>query len=72
MDEYLKSMSDLLEVDSVSLGDELRSFDCWDSLTILSIIAYVKDRYKISVSAKQIEECCTVGDIYEKLISKTH
>ena len=53
MDDFESSMAEILEVDHVELTDELESFDTWDSLTILSIIALCEEKYKVALSAKQ-------------------
>ena len=43
MENFLNQMAELLEVDSVNPQDEFISFDAWDSLTSLSIIAMADD-----------------------------
>ena len=39
MEDYISLITEILEEETVELSDELQSFDAWDSLTILSIIA---------------------------------
>jgi acyl carrier protein len=53
-------LGEILEVDAVDLNDELTSFECWDSLTILSIIALVDQHYRVSLTAKEIIDSRTV------------
>jgi acyl carrier protein len=63
---YLERMAELLEVDHVSAEDVMEDFECWDSLTVLSIIAYLDEAFKVKVSAEQVKQCRTVGDLYSQ------
>ena len=44
-EELLNKIAELLEVDEIIDKDDLSSFDEWDSLTALSIIALVNSDY---------------------------
>ena len=44
MENLKKELAGLLEVEKVNDSDVLSTFDCWDSLTILSIIAMVSEQ----------------------------
>jgi len=70
MEEYFKQMAELLEVDSVNTNDELNSFEAWDSLTILSIIAFVNDSYAVTLNANEIKEARTIGGLKKVIDSK--
>ena len=39
MEKFIENLSEILEEEDVTLNDELASFESWDSLAILSIIA---------------------------------
>jgi acyl carrier protein len=54
MENFESMMAEILEVDSVVLTDELQSFDCWDSLTVLSIIAYASESFGVELSNEDI------------------
>lgn len=71
MEKYSEQIAELLEEDSVNLTDELASFEAWDSLTILSIIAFVDENYKVTISAKEIADAKTVGGLKELIESKS-
>ncbi|MET6990756.1 acyl carrier protein [Sediminicola arcticus] len=60
MDKFESSIAQILEVDEVSLNDELESFDAWDSMTILSIIAFCYDEYNTSLDANEIKSVKTI------------
>lgn len=65
MENFKAEMAELLEVDNVELTDELSSFECWDSLTILSIIALAGEKYNVTLSAAEINKSQTVGGLKE-------
>jgi len=62
-EDLLNKIAEILEVEEITMEDELNSFDEWDSLTGLSIIALVDSDYKKTLSNDQIKEFITVGDL---------
>jgi acyl carrier protein len=62
--DFYAELAEILEVENVIDEDVLAEFDCWDSLTILSIIAFLNQNYKIQKSAIDIINCKSVRDIY--------
>lgn len=71
MENFEASISELLEVESVAINDHLSSFDSWDSLTILSIIAYCLEEFNVSLSSEEIEDAITIKGLQELIKSKT-
>ena len=63
-------MAELLEVESVNPQDEITSFDAWDSLTRLSIIALADDEYSVTISAQDILNAKTIEGLYQFIQSK--
>jgi acyl carrier protein len=57
-------------VDSVKVQDEITSFDAWDSLTSLSIIAFADDEYSVTISAQEILNAKTLEGLYQLIQSK--
>lgn len=70
MDNFESSIAEILEVDSIELEDTLDSFDAWDSLTVLSIIAYCDDQFKVPLSAEEINNSKTIQGLKELIESK--
>lgn len=46
-----------------------KELDEWSSLSAMSIIAYVKTACGKTISAREIRNCVTIGDLY-KLVSE--
>ena len=71
MEQFLEQIAELLEEDTVNVSDELEAFEGWFSLTVLSIIAFADESYKITLNAKEITEAKTVGGLKELIDSKS-
>lgn len=67
MDDLLTKLADILEEDTVKEEDVLNDFDCWDSLTILSIISLASEYYGKQLTNDAIRASKTVGGL-KKLI----
>jgi acyl carrier protein len=61
--QLLDKIAEILEVDSVSVYEELSSFEEWDSLTGLSIIAMVYSDYSKKLTYEQLKNFSTIGDL---------
>jgi acyl carrier protein len=70
MENFESSISEILEVDTIEMNDELDSFEAWDSLTILSIIAFCDDEYNVVLSAEEINNSETINGLKELIKSK--
>jgi acyl carrier protein len=42
----------------------------WDSIAIISLIALADERFNMSISASQIQNCHTVNDVVTLLLSE--
>ena len=65
MEKFNEEIAEILEVDSIEMNQKLESFECWDSLTILSIIAFVDENFKVTLSAQDIIDSGTIGGLKE-------
>jgi acyl carrier protein len=70
LERFYSELSEILEVESVSDNENLKGFECWDSLTVLSIIAFADDSYRVSLSANDIKQVETVGELKTLIQSK--
>jgi acyl carrier protein len=70
VDEFLTEMAEILEEDSVNPTDELKSFDSWDSLAGLSVLAMADANFGVNLSAQEIQRAVTVEDLYQLIIAK--
>ena len=63
-------LKEALEVKSVNLENNLDSYENWDSLTRLSLIALIDEHFEVQFSDKEFNEFKTGQDIHEALIKK--
>ena len=68
MENFDSVIAELLEVDTVNQEDELSGFECWDSLTILSIIAVADSNYGVILNAADVNDAKTIGGL-KKIIN---
>jgi acyl carrier protein len=70
MENFNEAIAEIFEEESIELNNELASFDAWDSLTILSIIAFCYSDYGVSLSAEEVSNSGTVLDLKTLVESK--
>ena len=71
MDNYYEELTDILEEDEIKDEDILEDFEEWDSLTVLSIIAFIDKEYDVKVSAHEVDQSKTVGALKDLIIDKS-
>ncbi len=62
---FLLSLDELLELEpgTVKGSESLDSFENWNSLAVISLMALVDEHFGISLQPRQIAECETVADL---------
>lgn len=69
---FLEQMKDILVIEDreLSLDDEFKSYDEWDSLAYLSTIAMIDDEYGVVIDAAEFRTLVTLGDIVKAIEAK--
>lgn len=69
---FLEQMKETLEIEDreLSLDDDFKSYDEWDSLAYLSTIAMIDDEYGVVISAAEFRTLTTLGDIAKAIEAK--
>ena len=70
MDRFYVRLAELLEEDKVGPDDVLASFEQWDSLTALSVVAMIDEDYAVNVSAEELAATRTAGALEALVASK--
>lgn len=70
MNDFFGKIAAILEVDSVQVGDTLKEFPQWDSLSILSVIAMLDADYKVNLKAADFQQVKTIGELWSLVQSK--
>ena len=70
MNEFLKKLSEILEVGEVKDADELKAFPQWDSLAVLSVIAMLDANYGVNLRAADFGPVNSAADLWTLVQSK--
>jgi acyl carrier protein len=71
MNKFLEHIIELFEntpKDQISLDSKFKSFDEWDSLMALSLIALFDSEYNVKLTGDQIRAANTLEDLYKKTL----
>jgi acyl carrier protein len=71
--KFVDLFKETLEIEDreISLTDEFRGFDEWDSLALLSVIAMIDEEYDVIIESNAFQKLQTVGDIYNYIQSNS-
>ena len=70
MEELNTELADILEADVVTDTELLDDNDMWDSLAVLSLLAFVDKEYGVNLFADDIKDLKTVAEIKAMIKSK--
>lgn len=64
--EFIAKLKEILEIEDreLNLSDEFRTYDEWDSLAYLSVIALLDEEYEIQMEEADFKKLRTVSDLY--------
>jgi acyl carrier protein len=64
VEKLIEQMIEIFEVDSISPDDVLRTYDLWDSLSVISLIAAVDEDYGVTIEADDLTDIVTASDLF--------
>lgn len=73
LQKFLQDFADQFDdtdVSEITAETIFQDLDEWSSLTLLSIIAFVKTSYGKTINGKEIRSCHTVKSLYDLVASK--
>jgi acyl carrier protein len=70
MENFNEIIAEILEVESVEPDNALASFEAWDSLTVLSIIAFCDSDYGVALSAEEVDSAETIAGLKDLIEGK--
>ncbi len=70
---FFKELLECMEIDPVDITEDtvFRQLEDFDSMAIMSIVAYADEKFGKTLAAEQLKEMKTVGDLME-LIGREH
>lgn len=73
LDDFIKGFAEQFEdtdASEITASTEFQELDEWDSLMVLTVIAYVKTNCGKAVTGKELKACATVEELYNLIESK--
>lgn len=70
LDRFYERLAEILEEDKVGPDDVLASFEQWDSLTALSVVAMIDEHYAVNVSSEDLASTRTAGALEALVAAK--
>lgn len=73
LDEFLKNFIDQFEdsdQDKITVESKFKELNTWDSLTMMMVIGCIKTEYDIDITATEINNCDSVEDVFNFLLTK--
>jgi acyl carrier protein len=70
VDSFYADLAGIMEVGEIQEHDVLRGLPEWDSLTALSVIAHVRTRYGLTLSATDLRAVETASDLRNLIEAK--
>ena len=70
MEKLYQELADILEVDEVHPDQELHGFEAWDSLAALSLVAFVRSSFDVTLTSEDLRRATTVADLEQLVRSK--
>ncbi len=70
MNEFLQRIAAILEVEQVQEADDLKAFEQWDSLAVLSVIAMLDANYGVNLRAADFGPVKSAADLWQLVQAK--
>ena len=70
MERFYERLAEVLEEDAVKPDDVLASFEQWDSLTALSVVAMIEENYSVNLSAEELASAPTASALEALVAAK--
>lgn len=67
-DDFLNALADALETEaSMTMDDEFRDYEEWDSMMFLSLVVFLREQYRFELTPDVFNEVDTWQDIYDRI-----
>ena len=61
---FLDELANILDVDAVEAAANLRDYESWDSLAVLSVVALADSKFGFTLTFQDVKELATVADLW--------
>lgn len=67
LEDFIKNFAELFDETApseITSNTDFTELDEWGSMTVASIMVFIKQKYAKTITADQIRSCDTVGDLF--------
>ncbi len=64
MEALIAQIKEIFELEHVAETDVLRDFELWDSLSVISLLAFVDSEWNLQLAADDLAEIATVAELW--------
>ena len=64
MDALTEQILEIFEIEEIAPTDVLRDLELWDSLSVISLIAFLDESYGINIEVTELVDVITVADLF--------
>ena len=64
MDALTEQILEIFEIEEITPSDVLRDLELWDSLSVISLIAFLDEFYGINIEVTELVEVITIADLF--------
>ena len=68
--DFYGQLADILDADEVKPIDNLRDFEAWDSLAVLSIVAMADSKFGFTLTFPEVKTLVTADDLWKYFAAK--
>jgi acyl carrier protein len=67
--KFMENLKEVLEIEDreIALEDEFRTYEEWDSLAYLSVIAMLDEEYGVEIETEDFKKLRTVGALLDEV-----
>lgn len=67
MEKFIELFEEALDIDNgeLNIESQFKDFDEWDSLSLLSLLAMVKENYGIVLKKDKLDQANTIAELFE-------
>lgn len=65
MESLRLQIKEIFELEKVDDSDVLRDYELWDSLSVISLLAFVDSEWNLAIQAEDLAEINTVGELWQ-------
>ncbi|WP_375585628.1 acyl carrier protein [Cyclobacterium xiamenense] len=68
--QFIDLLKEVLEVSELSLSDNFKELNEWDSLALLTLIAELDEQYGVLIESDELDKIQTVQELFDLVQNK--